>query len=115
MVNLRPRVFISYVREDKNIVERLRQDLSDRGIDVWIDRYEIKPGVIWEDAIRKAIRDGAFFIACFSRNYVRRSRRKTETQEGDRGTFMDEELDLAIAELRNRSPLSHFLIPACFP
>ena len=50
--------------------------------------------------IRKAIREGAFFIACFSKEYHERDR-----------TFMNEELTVAIEELRQRSDDHIWFIP----
>ena len=58
--------FISYVREDLPIVDRLADELRQNGIEVWIDRDRIAPGERWHDAIREAIRAGDLFIACFS-------------------------------------------------
>ena len=63
-------VFISYVRENQKQVDRLCQDLERHGINVWLDRKNIKPGARWKDAIREAIRHGDFFIACFSNEYT---------------------------------------------
>ena len=59
-------VFISYVRENKKDVDRLCQDLESNGVNVWLDRNDIKPGARWKEAIREAIRKGDYFIACFS-------------------------------------------------
>jgi hypothetical protein len=66
------RVFVSYVREDQETVERLAKELSAYGIKVWLDTTELKPGTRWRDAIREAISQGDFFIACFSEAYQRR-------------------------------------------
>ena len=82
-------VFISYVRENKEVVDRLYQELKSRGIQVWLDRDKIDPGVRWQRAIRQAIRSGVFFIACFSKEFHERNK-----------TYMNEELTLAIEELR---------------
>ena len=82
-------VFISYVRENSEIVDKLCETLESHGIKVWLDRNDIDPGVFWEQAIRDAIEKGAFFIACFSKEYYERGR-----------TYMNEELNLAIAQLR---------------
>ena len=64
-------VFISYVRENQDQVDRLCQDLEKSGVNVWLDRHSIKPGARWKIAIRKAIRHGDFFIACFSDEYLK--------------------------------------------
>ena len=82
-------VFISYVRENKEVVDKLYQELKLRGIKAWLDRRDLGPGVRWRRQIRKAIRQGAFFIACFSKEYHEREK-----------TYMNEELTVAIEELR---------------
>jgi len=82
-------VFISYVRENQTEVSRLRRDLSRHHIDVWLDREQIEPGTIWKDAIRAAIRNGSYFIACFSGEYQSKIR-----------SYMNEELTLAIEAIR---------------
>jgi hypothetical protein len=93
-------VFVSYVRENEPIVNRLCDDLRRHGINVWRDREAIKPGQRWQRAIQSAIRDGTYFIACFSRHYSYRSR-----------TYMNEELTVAIEELRTRHPDKVWFIP----
>jgi hypothetical protein len=82
-------VFVSYVRDNSADVDRLCAALNASGIKVWLDRSDISPGARWRQAIRNAIRGGEYFIACFSREF--NARRKT---------YMNEELTLAIEELR---------------
>ena len=96
-------VFVSYVRDNQAIVDRLYKDLSAHGIRVWLDRNDIEPGFLWEDAIRRAISNGTFFIACFSIEYESRD-----------STYMNEELSLAIDELRKRPANRAWFIPICF-
>ena len=70
MTDHQPRhVFISYVRENQKQVDRLCHDLESHGVNVWLDRNDIKPGARWKNAIRKAIRQDDFFIACFLDEY----------------------------------------------
>jgi hypothetical protein len=95
-----PGVFISYVRENAEDVERLARTLGAYGIKVWLDKNQIKPGYRWREAIRKAISEGDFFIACFSVEYNNRTR-----------TYMNEELILAIDELRQRPTNRAWFIP----
>lgn len=95
-----PHVFISYVRQDSKPVERLCSSLRENGIRVWLDRDNIRPGTRWKQAIRKAIKEGDFFIACFSPNYINRA-----------STYMNEELALAIEALRQKSIERAWLIP----
>ena len=48
------RVFISHASQDKPAVEALASALGERGFDVWLDKWEIRPG----DDIVVAINDG---------------------------------------------------------
>lgn len=98
--NRKSHVFISYVREDLPAVDKLCKVLASRGIEIWLDRKSIDPGVRWKQAIRRAIREGSFFIACFSDHYMTRS-----------VTYMDEELTLAIEILRQHKTDVAWFIP----
>ena len=94
------KVFISYVSDNIEIVGRLYQELKIHGIQVWLDRKDIAPGARWKREIRQAIQQGAFFIACFSKEYYERNR-----------TYMNEELTIAIEELRQRPVDQAWFIP----
>ena len=94
------KAFISYVRENIEMVDRLCQELKSHGIEVWLDRNDIDPGLRWKQEIRRAIQDGAFFIACFSQEYNERDK-----------TYMNEELTIAIEELRQRPTDQSWFIP----
>lgn len=93
-------VFISYIREDAEAVERLTDSLRAANVDVWLDKDRILPGMRWEDAIRQAINQGAVFIACFSPRYWAKQ-----------STVMNSELNLAIEELRKRHRGQTWFIP----
>jgi TIR domain/WD domain, G-beta repeat len=95
------RVFLSYVREDAAVVDRLQQALEDAGIPVWRDTVDIGLGLDWRMEIRRAITDEALvFVACFSDASVTRER-----------TEQREELTLAAEEYRRRRPDRPWLIP----
>ena len=94
------KVFISYVRENMEIVDQLCQELRSHGIEVWLDRNDIALGSRWKREIRRAIQQGAFFMECFSQEYHERDR-----------TYMNEELTIAIEELRQRPIDSAWFIP----
>ena len=95
-----PYVFISYVRENSEAVQQLVDDLTKHGIKVWRDRNDIRSGVRWRDTIRQIIQAKTFFIACFSKEY------------GDEGkTYVNEELVVAIEELRQRPSEPSWFIP----
>jgi len=95
-----PHAFISHLREDKDVVDRLAKELRRASIDVWIDRERILPGQRWQVAIRDAIKNGVYFIACFSESYGRRLT-----------TYMNEELTIAIEQLRLMPIERNWFIP----
>jgi len=65
------RIFISYARKDAGQVKELYQNLKGYGFSPWTDE-DILPGQKWWDAIRKAIRESPFFLACLSNHSVNR-------------------------------------------
>lgn len=94
------KVFVSYVRDDSKVVNRICNAFHQNGIEYWLDRDEIEPGKMWGHAIRDAINKGAFFLACFSRKYENRTE-----------TYMNEELLIGINILRTKPYNSGWLIP----
>ena len=70
------------------------------GVEVWFDRDSLLPGEHWKDKIRQAIKNGDYFIACFSPEYIGRTT-----------TYMNEELNVAIEELRLKQDSSEWFIP----
>jgi hypothetical protein len=100
----RGHAFISYVREDSGEVDELQRMLEDAGVPVWHDTASLWPGEDWRAKIRGAIsRDALVFIACFSSHSIAR-----------RKSYQNEELLLAIDQLRRRSPDDPWLIPVRF-
>lgn len=95
-----PHIFISYVRENHQKVDQLCHELRQGGADVWLDREQIHPGERWQDSIREAIQGGAYFLACFSKEYLEKDR-----------SYMNEELLTAIEELRKRPANRTWFIP----
>ena len=97
-------VFISYVREDARDVDALQRALETAGIRVWRDTADLWPGEDWHVKIRHAISDDALvFIACFSQASLARPK-----------SYQNEELVLAIEQLRQRRPHEPWLIPVRF-
>jgi len=92
------RVFVSYVQENRDLVTRLVTSLRERGLNVWFDREALAPGVFWREEIRSAIRGHEWFIACFSREFAERTK-----------AYMNEELELAIEEIRQRGSAPWFI------
>jgi len=98
--DVKQKIFISYVREHNREVAKIAKILEKFNIEVWLDINKIKPGSRWQDSIRKGISEGDFFLACFSPEYNNRSK-----------TYMNEELLLAIDELRQMPDERTWFIP----
>lgn len=93
--------FISYVREDKDAVNRIASALKAADVPVWTDKTKLTPGQNWQVVIRRAIQRNALaFIAVFSSNSQARS-----------ATYQNEELLLAVEQLRQHPPGRVWLIP----
>jgi hypothetical protein len=100
----RGHAFLSYVREDSGEVGKLQRMLETAEVPVWRDTASLWPGEDWRGRIRDAItRDALVFIACFSGHSAMR-----------RTSYQNEELLLAIDQLRLRRPDDPWLIPVRF-
>ena len=97
-------MFVSYARADSHRVDSLCNFLNSAGIPVWRDTANLWPGEDWRARIQGAIRGEALvFLACFSRQGVHRVK-----------SYQNEELVLAVEELRLRPPGHPWLIPIRF-
>lgn len=62
-------IFISYSRDDQAIVERLRNDLQNAGVEIWIDRIGLQPGTPdWDEGLRVAISQASATLLVASPN-----------------------------------------------
>jgi hypothetical protein len=48
-------VFLSYKSEDSEWVERLKNELQKRGVYVWLDKDQIRPGDIFAEALENGL------------------------------------------------------------
>lgn len=64
------RAFISYSRRNTNFAERLARDLSDAGVEVWIDFRQIHAGELWKEEIRNGIERSEVIILVLSPDAV---------------------------------------------
>jgi hypothetical protein len=55
-------VFLSYTGKDREWVRRLADALLERGLDVWYDEIEIKPGDMWRDQMEKGLRESTHVV-----------------------------------------------------
>lgn len=96
----KPRVFISYAREDNDIAQRLYDDLKKEGVELWFDKQDLKPGQDWQLDIKKAIMESTFFLALISS--------KSMAKEG----FTQKELKVALDVLDEKPEGNKvFIIP----
>ena len=61
-----PRVFISHSSKDKPAVEKLAAELGQRGIDSWVDKWEIEAGADLVDRINDGLQNADAGIVVFS-------------------------------------------------
>jgi hypothetical protein len=97
-------VFISYVREDADRVTALKKVLEAAGVPVWTDKSSLGPGEDWRIKIEEAITKRALvFLACFSSN-----------SQNKPVTYQNEELNLAVEQMRLRAFDQAWLMPVRF-
>jgi len=65
----KPKVFLSYSREDKDTLNKLQDELSNSGISVWADT-SITPGADLMDSIADALKKSDFVIVLLSSKYL---------------------------------------------
>ena len=65
-------VFVSHASEDDAAALRIAAALRAAGIEVWLDRSELKGGDAWDHRIRQQLRDCTLFMAVISRHTTRR-------------------------------------------
>jgi hypothetical protein len=97
---VRKRVFISYVREDSQVVGRICEQLLQAGLPLWRDTDDLVGGTRWRDEIGQAISAGSAFVAMFSSQSERRS-----------SSYMRQEVVVAVDELRRRPRDRPWFIP----
>lgn len=59
----KPSVFISYSRRDADWARSFAQALKQRGVSVWFDEFEVRPGEAWHDALESALRNSDVLVA----------------------------------------------------
>lgn len=100
---IKPLVFISYVTEDKALVEKLVATLQAEGYSTFLDSKDLEGGARWRLKIHEAIRAGSYFVACFSSALAARE-----------ASYMYDEIRLAIDQMRLMSPNRNWFIPIKF-
>ena len=94
-----PKIFLSYVREDCEKVQRIYQKLKDKGFCPWIDSEDMLPGENWKKRITREIKASDLFIVCLSRQSLYKS-----------GHFQ-KEIKEALSVLGEKSETDIYLVP----
>ncbi len=63
-----PTVFLSYAKEDRAAVQRIRDTLARFGLEAWYDESDLLGGDAWDQKIRRQIRDCDLFMPVISAN-----------------------------------------------
>lgn len=92
-------IFISYAREDNELVRKLYYDLFRSGITPWFDEECLLPGMNWKAETKKAIRTCRYFLAVLSSSSVNKM------------GFVQSELKYALDVLDKFPESSIFIIP----
>src|SRR5687768_2803883 len=93
-------VFLSYCSQDAPTAERICAALRAAGVDVWLDKNELRGGDAWDTQIKKRIHECALFVPLISAHTNARS-------EG----YFRGEWNLATRRLLNMAHDSAFLVP----
>lgn len=62
----RPTIFLSYASEDRDAARAIRDTLTSLGLDVWYDESDLDGGDVWDQKIRRQIRECDFFMPVVS-------------------------------------------------
>jgi TolB-like protein len=102
MTELSKAVFLSYASQDAAAARPIADALRAAGIEVWFDQSELRGGDVWDQTIRRQIRDCALFLPIIS----------THTQARAEGYFR---LEWRLAEQRTHlmGRSRTFIVPVC--
>jgi len=67
-VSSQPSVFISYASQDREAARAIRDVLLATGIEAWYDENELGGGDVWDQKIRRQIRECVYFMPVISAN-----------------------------------------------
>lgn len=73
-------VFLSHSSKDKEIVDKIFNELQVHEISAWYDKYEIKPGDSIVDKINEGLENSDLGIICVSRNFLNSSTGWTKSE-----------------------------------
>jgi hypothetical protein len=97
-VGPRPRVFISYAREDGDLADRVCRVLETSNFEPWLDRESLAGGDLWDQRIREQLEDTDYVLVLY-----------TPTLSSKRDSYVNKEI--ALAGDRALAVRGIFLIP----
>lgn len=65
----KPSVFISYSRRDADWARSFAEALRQRGVSVWFDEFDVRPGESWRDAVESALRNSDVIVSLLDPEY----------------------------------------------
>jgi TolB-like protein/Tfp pilus assembly protein PilF len=95
-------VFLSYASQDAEAAQRICEALRSAGVEVWFDQSELRGGDIWDQKIRRQVRECELFIPVISTNTTLR-------REG----YFRLEWDLADQRTHMMARDRTFILPVC--
>jgi TolB-like protein/Tfp pilus assembly protein PilF len=93
-------VFLSYASQDAEAAQRICDALRAAGIEVWLDKSELRGGDAWDRSIRQQIHNCALFVPIISQH----------THERLEGYFR-REWKLAVDRTHDMAEVKAFLVP----
>lgn len=76
-----PFIFVSYSRQDGNIVYPEIKRIASQGYTIWYDKGDLIPGYPWDEYIQKAIKECSCFMVFITRTSVRSARVEDEINQ----------------------------------
>jgi len=93
-------VFLSYNNEDQAGVERVAQALEERGLRVWFDKWELRPGLSWIEGLEQGVNTSGASAAFIGRSGL--------------GPWQKREVQAALIRHVDRGyPVIPVLLPGC--
>ncbi len=105
------KVFVSYSRRNKSFAERLARDLSDAGMEVWVDFRQIHGGEMWQEEIYRGIELSGIVIVCLSPPAVASEwvQREIESARQQKKTIIPVMVENALGDLQTVESLRWLL------
>lgn len=92
-------VFLSYAKEDKEIVKSTMETLHNYGVITWFDEKDLLPGDDWQDKIETSIEKADYVFIFFSSNSI------------DRQGYKNKEIRFALDQKMLKPFNSRYIIP----